>query len=106
MVKVAGSFLKIQNDFEKIKELDRVCDLIHFDIMDGKFTEKATLSLNKMKGSILSLKKLFATICMGLCCKSSFSSCGKPPISIRCVATEAVERRARSFLFFAIAFPP
>ena len=59
MVKVAGSFLKIQNDFEKIKELDRVCDLIHFDIMDGKFTEKATLSLDKMKGAILSLKKPF-----------------------------------------------
>lgn len=59
MVKIAGSFLKIQNDFEKIKKLDSVCDFIHFDVMDGKFTEKPTLSLNKMKEAICSLKKPF-----------------------------------------------
>ena len=59
MVKIAGSFLKIQNDGEKIRELDKVCDVIHVDVMDGKFTEKATLPLEKMKDSILSLKKPF-----------------------------------------------
>ena len=59
MVKIAGSFLKIQDDFEKIKTLDRVCDLVHFDVMDGKFTEKATLPIEKLKDVILDLKKPF-----------------------------------------------
>lgn len=59
MVKIAGSFLKIQNDFDKIKVLDHVCDLIHVDVMDGKFTEKATLPLTKMRDVILELNKPF-----------------------------------------------
>lgn len=59
MVKIAGSFLKIQNDFEKIKNLDNVCDCIHFDVMDGQFTDKPTLSLDKMQEAILGLKKSF-----------------------------------------------
>lgn len=59
MVKIAGSFLKIQDDFDKIETLDRVCDLIHFDVMDGKFTEKPTLPIEDMKEVILDLKKPF-----------------------------------------------
>ena len=52
MVKIAGSFLKIQDDFDRIKTLDRVCDMIHFDVMDGKFTEKKTLPIEKMKETV------------------------------------------------------
>lgn len=48
MVKIAGSFLKIQNEVSKIKKLNEVCDLIHFDIMDGKFTERPTLPISDM----------------------------------------------------------
>ena len=59
MVKIAGSFLKIQDDFDRIKTLDRVCDMIHFDVMDGKFTEKKTLPIEKMKETVLSLDKPF-----------------------------------------------
>lgn len=57
MVKIAGSFLKIQNDFEKVEVLDNVCDLVHFDVMDGKFTERPTLPIDKMKNVISKLKK-------------------------------------------------
>ena len=57
MVKIAGSFLKIQDDSEKIKELERNVDLIHYDVMDGKFTKKATLPVLEMKEVILSIKK-------------------------------------------------
>ena len=57
MVKIAGSFLKIQNNAEKIKELDSVCDCVHFDIMDGKFTEKPTLPVKKMNEVVKSLRK-------------------------------------------------
>lgn len=48
MVKIAGSFLKIQGDEDKIKSLAKVCDYIHFDIMDGKFTERPTFPLDNM----------------------------------------------------------
>ena len=48
MVKIAGSFLKIQGDEDKIKSLAKVCDYIHFDVMDGKFTERPTFPLDNM----------------------------------------------------------
>ena len=57
MVKIAGSFLKIQDDNKKIKELEKVTDLIHYDVMDGKFTEKATRSVLEMKDVVTSIKK-------------------------------------------------
>ena len=57
MVKIAGSFLKIQDNVSKIKELDKVCDYIHFDIMDGKFTERPTLSVDKMCEKVKDLRK-------------------------------------------------
>lgn len=41
-MKIAGSFLKIQDDINKIKELEKCTDQIHFDIMDGLFTENKT----------------------------------------------------------------
>lgn len=59
MVKIAGSFLKIQSDAFKINELDKVCDFIHFDVMDGQFTEKPTLSINKMEDVLKNLRKPF-----------------------------------------------
>lgn len=45
-MKIAGSFLKIKDDIDKIKELEKNTDQIHFDIMDGIFTENKT-SFNK-----------------------------------------------------------
>lgn len=45
---IAGSFLKIQNDQEKIKNLNDSVDYIHFDIMDGKFTTNKTLPITEM----------------------------------------------------------
>ena len=57
MVKIAGSFLKVQSDFDKIKALDSVCDYIHYDVMDGRFTERPTLPINKMKEDLSKLKK-------------------------------------------------
>lgn len=59
MLKIAGSFLKIQDNDEKIFELDRVCDWIHFDVMDGKFTERATLPIFQMENVINGLTKNF-----------------------------------------------
>ena len=41
-MKIAGSFLKIQDNINKIKELEKCTDQIHFDIMDGLFTENKT----------------------------------------------------------------
>ena len=41
-MKIAGSFLKIKDDINKIKELEECTDQIHFDIMDGIFTENKT----------------------------------------------------------------
>ena len=41
-MKIAGSFLKIQDNINKIKELEKRVDQIHFDIMDGIFTENKT----------------------------------------------------------------
>ncbi len=59
MVKIAGSFLKIQDDFDKIKQLSEVCDLIHYDVMDGVFTKKATLPISKMQKVTCQFKKPF-----------------------------------------------
>ena len=49
MLKIAGSFLKIQNEKDKIFNLSKACDLIHFDVMDGQFTEKPTIDISKME---------------------------------------------------------
>ena len=48
-MKIAGSFLKINDNIEKIKQLNDACDNIHMDIMDGVFTEKATIPFEKME---------------------------------------------------------
>ena len=48
-MKIAGSFLKINNDKEKIKTLNKVCDNIHIDVMDGIFTKKATIPFENMQ---------------------------------------------------------
>lgn len=41
-MKLSTSFLMIINNKEKIDEIDKYTDYLHFDIMDGKFTEKST----------------------------------------------------------------
>lgn len=41
-MKLATSFLMVINDKTKIDEIDKYTDYVHFDIMDGKFTENET----------------------------------------------------------------
>ncbi len=48
-MKISASFLKIQDDKNKIKELDLLSDYMHFDIMDGNFVEATTVSYEVMK---------------------------------------------------------
>lgn len=57
MVKLSGSFLKIQKEENKIKKLDEVFDYVHYDICDGKFTERATLDINEMILKLKDIKK-------------------------------------------------
>lgn len=57
MVKIAGSFLKIQYDEDSIIKLDEACDNIHFDIMDGIFTENPTRNVDEMINIVSKLKK-------------------------------------------------
>lgn len=40
---ISGSFLKIQDNKKNIDRLNDACDMIHYDIMDGLFTERKTL---------------------------------------------------------------
>ncbi|MEI3508508.1 MAG: hypothetical protein V8R01_05325 [Bacilli bacterium] len=48
-MKISASFLKIQNDKEKIRKLDLLSDYMHFDIMDGNFVSASTVSYEVMK---------------------------------------------------------
>jgi len=48
-MEIAASFLKIQNDIEKIKELNSLVGRIHYDIMDGIFVKNKTIGFNEMK---------------------------------------------------------
>lgn len=48
-MKIAGSFLKIKDDINKIKELEKNTDQIHFDVMDGIFTENKTFFDKEIK---------------------------------------------------------
>ena len=57
VLEIAGSFLKISDDKEKIDKLNKVVDQIHFDVMDGKFTEKPTLNLDIMKEKLKDITK-------------------------------------------------
>lgn len=56
-MKIAGSFLTIQKYKEKINDLNNAIDQIHFDIMDGKFTEKPTLPLEIMEENLKDINK-------------------------------------------------
>lgn len=40
---ISGSILKILDNKEKINELNKCADMIHYDVMDGIFTENKTL---------------------------------------------------------------
>lgn len=48
-MKVSASFLKIQNEEDKILTLDKYADYMHYDVMDGNFTESKTPSLTHLK---------------------------------------------------------
>lgn len=48
---VSASFLKIQDNEDKILELDRCADYMHYDVMDGIFTENKTPSLTDFRVS-------------------------------------------------------
>ncbi len=56
-MKIAGSFLKIQEDKEKIDKLNEAVDQIHFDVMDGQFTEKATIDLKTISKNVTEITK-------------------------------------------------
>ena len=49
--------MKIQKEENKIKKLDEVFDYVHYDICDGKFTERATLDINEMILKLKDIKK-------------------------------------------------
>ncbi len=42
---ISASFLKIQKETDKILKLDEYTDYMHYDVMDGNFTESKTPSL-------------------------------------------------------------
>ncbi len=44
-MKISASFLKIQDKQDKILQLDEYTDYMHYDVMDGNFTERKTPSL-------------------------------------------------------------
>ncbi|MCI9586072.1 MAG: ribulose-phosphate 3-epimerase [Bacilli bacterium] len=48
---VSASFLKIQDNEDKILELDKCADYMHYDVMDGIFTENKTPSLTGFRVS-------------------------------------------------------
>lgn len=48
---VSASFLKIQDNEDKILELDRCADYMHYDVMDGIFTDNKTPSLTDFRVS-------------------------------------------------------
>lgn len=54
---IAGSFLKIQKNKSKIDELNDATDQIHFDIMDGIFTENKTLDLKEISNNLKDINK-------------------------------------------------
>ncbi|MBR3897976.1 MAG: ribulose-phosphate 3-epimerase [Bacilli bacterium] len=54
---IAGSFLKIQNEKDKIDKLNKAVDQIHFDVMDGKFTENKTLDINDIEKNVKDIDK-------------------------------------------------
>lgn len=51
MMIVSASFLKIQDNKDKILELDKCADYMHYDVMDGIFTENKTPSLTDFEVS-------------------------------------------------------
>lgn len=57
-MKITGSFLKIENDKDKILQLAKAADQIHFDIMDGIFTENKTLEVDKIKESLININTI------------------------------------------------
>lgn len=48
-MKISASFLQIQNDIEKVIELNKVSDGMHYDVMDGIFVENKTIPFEIMQ---------------------------------------------------------
>lgn len=47
-MKIATSYLKIINDKNKITKLNKYADIMHYDVMDGRFTSNKTLSFDEV----------------------------------------------------------
>ena len=56
-MKISASFLQIQNDKEKIEELNDLSDYMHYDIMDGYFTCNQTLDFETLKQNTINITK-------------------------------------------------
>ena len=56
-MKISVSFLQIQNDKEKIEELNNLSDYMHYDIMDGNFTCNQTLDFETLKQNTINITK-------------------------------------------------
>lgn len=56
-MKISASFLKIQTEKEKVKQLDTITDYMHFDIMDGKFVSNKTIDFKDMEEIAKEIKK-------------------------------------------------
>lgn len=56
-MKLATSFLMIQEDKEKIKEINEYTDYMHYDIMDGIFTENKTIAYDKLLENTKTINK-------------------------------------------------
>lgn len=46
---IAASYLKIQNEKENIEKLNKYADIMHYDVMDGNFTDNKTLPFEKVR---------------------------------------------------------
>ncbi len=47
-MKIATSYLKIQDEKENIEKLNEYADIMHYDIMDGNFTSNKTIPFDKV----------------------------------------------------------
>ena len=54
---LSTSFLMIQDDQEKIEQLDKYTDYMHYDIMDGIFTDKTTLDYQDLLKKTKNVRK-------------------------------------------------
>lgn len=56
-MKLSSSFLMVQDDDKKIKEIDKYTDYMHYDVMDGIFTDNKTICDNILINKHIKSKK-------------------------------------------------